>query len=222
MSGKLLAMKAKTASSTICERLEVHDEKATAMLLSLSSAKYLVPFLGRENTVAQAAKQLDLDLKNVFRWTQRLVACGLLVQTKTSTRAGRAVRHYQAVASEFVIPVSALPLAILVDTDNGLHQRLQDALMRAWLRNSRQLPWGARVFLDGERMAIDLSDGISLRERITDANAATTRWFPLQLTAQDAQTLSEELFDLEERYKAREVVGEKTYLVHLALAPLED
>jgi hypothetical protein len=219
MPGKLFAMKDKPASSLRVEnRAEIHDQKAIALLLNLSSVRNLAPFLGHENTVSGAATKLGLDIKAMFRWTQRFIACGLLEETRTVARSGRAIRHYQAIASEFMIPVAELPLAVLVGTDNLLHQQMQDALLRTWLKNSADRPWGARVFLEGGRMSIDMSDGVSMQERISESvTPAETRWFPLQLALPDAQAFAQELRELEERYKARQTADETTYLVHLAM-----
>jgi hypothetical protein len=224
MSVKLLAMKDSPASrphpqgAHHQDRIEIRDQRAVALLLSLSSARNLAPFLGRENTVSNAANELGLDIKAMFRWTQRFVACGLLEETRTVARSGRATRHYRTIASEFMIPVVALPLDVLVGTDNLLHQQMQDALLRAWLKNSADRPWGARVYLEGGRVSIDMSDGVSTQERISEAvTPAETRWFPVQLALPDAQAFAQELRDLEERYKARQTPDETTYLVHLAV-----
>jgi hypothetical protein len=146
MPVKVLAMKDRSAISQHSQgphpqdRTEIRDPTAVALLLSLSSARNLAPFLGRENTVSGAAAELKQDIKSVYRWTQRFEACGLLIETQTLPRSGRAIRHYRTLASEFVIPVAALPLSSLVGTDNLLHQQMQDALMRAWLKNSTDRP----------------------------------------------------------------------------------
>jgi predicted transcriptional regulator len=229
MLGKLFAMKDRSASrphpqgaqhqsAQHQDRIEVRDQRAVALLLSLSSVRNLAPFLGRENTVSGAAAELKQDIKSVYRWTQRFIACGLLEEIRSVARSGRAIRHYRSVASEFTIPVAALPLSILVGTDNLLHQQMQAALLRAWLKNGADRPWGARVYLEGDRISIDMTDGVSTQERISDsAMPAETRWFPLQLALPDAQAFAQELRDLEERYKARQTPAETRYLVHLAL-----
>jgi hypothetical protein len=224
MPVKLLAMKDSPASSSNSQgsnsqdRIEIRNQQAVALLLSLSSARNLGPFLGRENTVSGAAAELKQDIKSVYRWTQRFKACGLLIETQPVPRSGRAIRHYRSAASEFMIPVAALPLSILVGTDNLLHQQMQDALLRTWLKNSADRPWGARVYLEGGRVSIDMSDGVSSQERISEAvTPAETRWFPLQLALPDAQAFAQELRDLEERYKARQTPDETRYLVHLAV-----
>jgi hypothetical protein len=212
-------MKDSSASSPASKnRAEIRDQQAITLLLNLSSARNLAPFLGRENTVSGAASELGVDIKAMFRWTQRFITCGLLEEIRSVPRSGRAIRHYQSIASEFLIPVAMLPLSILIGTDNLLHQEMQNALLRVWLKNSAIRPWGARIFLGGGRVAIDMSDGVSLQERISDSvTPSETRWFPLHLTLPDAQAFAKELRSLEERYKALEIAGEKTYLVHLAV-----
>jgi hypothetical protein len=220
---KLLAVKAQSASRPpINKPTEVRDQRAIELLLNLSSARNLAPFLGRENTVSAAATELGQDIKSIYRWTQRFLACGLLIETQSVPRSGRAIRHYRTVASEFMIPMAALPLSILVGTDNLLHQQMQNALIRSWLKNSTDRPWGARVFLEGGRVSIDMTDGSSSRERISEAVTPNwTRWFSLQLALPDAQAFQSELIELEERYRGRETVEGTTYLIHLALAPTE-
>ncbi len=214
-------MKVQSASSPAIDKpLEVRDQRAVELLLNISSARNLAPFFGRENTVAMAATELSQDIKSVYRWTQRFMACGLLIQTQTVPRSGRAIRHYRTVASEFLIPVAALPLGVLVETDNMLHRQMQEALMRVWLKNSADKPWGARVCLEGGRLLINMSDGVSSGERIGEGDMPSlTRWFPLRLALPDAQAFNRELIELEERYKARESIEAANYMVHLALAP---
>ena len=201
----------------------MHDQQAIKWLVKISSRPYLAPFLGRECTVTEAATMLERNANQVLRWVQRFVACGLLIETRTSRRAGSAIRYYQAVASEFRIPVTALPMATLMETDNAWHQRFQNGLFKLWLQTAQDdLPRMARVFLNDNHVSLGLSEGAS-EGRIGDADTTVvSNWTPLRLSSADAQALGAELKKLEARYRTRATPNETPYLLRLALAPLEN
>ena len=95
--------------------LHVTDERAAAFLLDANHRRFLDPFLGRECTVAQAARDLTEDVNVVLYRVRRMVAIGLLRVVRIQQRRGRAVKVYTSVAERLFVPYAATPALNLLD-----------------------------------------------------------------------------------------------------------
>lgn len=95
----------KASSLTSPSRLEITDPDVAALFIKEHVAAYLSQFIGAEITIAKAANQTNVKLNVMAYWAGRFLKLGLIRVTKTETRGGSAIKHYQSVTNEFIVPV---------------------------------------------------------------------------------------------------------------------
>lgn len=213
------------SSSSPDVRHTVTTAAAALVLARADRRRFLEPFVGRELSPAEAARELGVAVEDMAYRVRALRAAGLLVPTRTEARAGRPVTRYRA-ATEIRASVALLPRAdtraLLETVDAGGRTAFLDALaagadrwgLRNWTVRLHRTPGGIRLDLvpDREGWAQDtlLGEG---------APAVLLHWAPLALSTQQAKELQRELSAVLGRY-AGEVSGAPTHLLGLALTPL--
>lgn len=146
---------------------EVTDPAAVTLLAHDRTRRVLGAFLGREQTVAGAARGAGLDLRVVHRDVQALTRAGLLRVIREEARAGRPVKVYRACADDLFVDARHLPPpdAQAAALDTLFHHAVGREFRRAL---SDFAPgWGLRVYatpdapgfavLEGPRSAKPLS-----------------------------------------------------------------
>jgi hypothetical protein len=205
-------------------RAHVRDPAAIARLLDVRRLAFLTPFLGRECSVSQAASEVGASVARMAYQTARLVEVGLIRETRSVPRAGRAIRYYRSCADEFVISLGDVG-------DGDLEQHLLDAEepMRRDLARSHvaafgsagvpadQLVWRVRRTPDG---AADISP-VVLDGGEASRPSAWGSWTGLFLSPQDAVELRDELTALWERWQAKNS-GPQLHLLRLALGSISE
>jgi hypothetical protein len=148
---------------------------AAVRLLTRGRARWVLgAFLRGENSVAGAARELNLDLRLVHRDVGALLSAGLLQVVREQKRAGRAVKVYTATAPAFFVPFSATDAADFAELGGKREQLYDELLGRASLRKFEQLhheqsggrEWGVRLYLGPEgQVQVDTSyEGAELVE----------------------------------------------------------
>jgi len=204
----------------------VTDPRLADLLTDPELLKQLEPFLGRDCTVAEAARQTGSLPNTVLARVRRWLGLGLLVQTRTEKRAGRAVKHYRTTADAWFVPFDNTSAATLAESlagrDAYWEERLRGAVVAA--REELAGSWGTRIYRDGRgRLQIQMavnpeSNWTSLAP---DRPAVLAAWRDgLYLDFEDAKRLQQELFSLLLKYQRLD--GAQRYLLRLGLAPLGD
>lgn len=132
----------------------VTDPAAVRLILHERVRQVLSRLLEQENSVAQVARQTDLDIRVVHRDVRALLAAQLLRVARMERRAGRAIRHYRAVASAFFVPFSASDAADLADwhrapaadLDRLFHRAAEREFDRALREHGGRREWGLRLY----------------------------------------------------------------------------
>lgn len=93
---------------TSTDRLEITDPKIAALFIKDHVSSYLAQFIGAEITLKKAALQIGAKLNVMAYWAARFLNLGLIRVTRTETRGGSAIKHYRAVANEFIVPIALL------------------------------------------------------------------------------------------------------------------
>src|SRR5699024_12715119 len=108
--------------------------------------KTLEPFLGRDCAVAEAARQPGSLPNTVLARVRRWLGLGLLVQTRTEKRAGRAVKHYRTTADAWFVPFDNTSAATLAESLAGRAAHWEGRLRGAVVagREDRAGSWGPR------------------------------------------------------------------------------
>jgi hypothetical protein len=193
------------------DRLELSNPQVAALFLKINVTGYLAQFIGAETTVKQAATQLGIKLNVMAYWTERFLHFGLIDLTRTERRGGSAIKHYQSVANEFIVPVD-----LIEGTDHD--QILQLIMQRDYQRFSHSVvvagrkltpDWRLRLFRDRAGHGLHLEPIV---QPAAQAMAQATYGVPMQrplhdwariaLPAQQASEFHRELYDLFERFRA--------------------
>lgn len=201
--------------------LEVRDPATAALLVHPKAVVALAPFLECERALSEAAAVAGMKLPTMAYWVKRLLAVGVLEETRRRQRAGSAIRYYQSRGAVFFVPYAALPPTVVEAfrrrNTAELEQRLERALAEVY--GPWGEGWGLRIGLHPTgKAAINQVTGVGA---ILDPAAfgGLNVWDGLPLSAEDALSLQRELYAVLERYRGR--IGQ-TYLVRIAVAPVAE
>jgi hypothetical protein len=223
MGSKLVEMEqADPSSPTVIEQ-----QKAAQLLVDMAQLKMVLPFMGCEKSISEAARETGLAVDAMTYRVKRLLSLGIVHEARKQPRKGRAVTHYQA-APAFFIPVTVIPHEtieqLLQKTDAVMYRRIARAMVRE-LYTAPTDHWGVLVERGPDGMPslglVPGSGGWRFDQLLAgDAPALLSSWMPLRLNFADAKELQRELFALLGRYADRE--GAQTYLLGLAFAPMDE
>lgn len=202
----------------------ITEQQAANILTNPTALRFVTPFLGRENTVAQAAKEAGASQNTTYKRVQRFVQLGLLEVTREQPRAGRAIKYYRTVADVLFVPFENTPS---VSLEAALKEREEywANLLRANVVKARAEvlgAWGTRIYRD-DRGRLQVQTALTPESNATtlapSAPAVLSAWRDtLQLDFEDAKRLQHELFDLLLEYQRKS--GSQRYIIHVGLAPL--
>jgi len=215
----------------------LEDPRAAEFVASPASNRYLTPFLGRERSPAQVARELGVDVGSVTYRVKQMLELGLLEHTRTQARSGRGVRFYRSSATGFFAPLCLTRAAnfeeLRQQAGRDSQALLEKSLYTAWQALKAEAEWGVHLYRtpEGEinRDFVPL-EGVPLEGAQESSfwdwiltEPATPLWdqsFYLKLPREQAKALQLELAGILERYAAHQDEGETLYGVRLALAPL--
>ncbi len=202
----------------------VTDAEAAAWLADPARAAFLYPFIGRERSAAEVAKDYGVALNTLGYRIKRMLALGLLMQTRCAARNGRPVRYYRAAADAFFVPIGAAHGHTLESMVDQWAQSLQPLYLQNFVAalRKREGPWGVRISRegDGRLMIAPAQRPECFYDYFNDdAPAIVEGWFTdLQLDDADAKAFQQELAALYFKYLGRK--GAQRYLLRVGLAPL--
>jgi hypothetical protein len=201
---------------TMTGRLEISDPKIAALFVKDHVSSYLAQFIGAETTVKMAATRAGVKLNTMAYWAQRFAKLGLIRVTRIETRGGSAIKHYQATAEEFIVPIELLEGLSATTVLQLVMQRDYDRFSRSVSANGLKLTpdWHLRLFRDGGGHGLHL-EPTNLR------TAPTSRplhdWCSTPMLARDAAVFHQELAALLERFKnaVQHEPGLPRFLMHV-------
>lgn len=180
--------------------------------------RFLSPFIGRERTALEVARELNIPLSTLLYQINKMIQIDLLKIIEIKKRSGSPIKHYRAVADAFFVPFDA--------TDADSLETLLKAWEEPWLSTFHQAyaqaltqlspAWGIAVCREGEdiRVVPAPADTMTLThppalldELIVD--------LPMSDTA--ARALQSELLAVIDRY--RDSGGMRRYFLRIMLTP---
>jgi len=207
--------------------MRVSDSDAALWLADPERRRWLFPFVGRERTVAEVGRELDVPVNAILYRVRLLVKHGLVRVVGEKQRRGRAMKRYAAAADGFIVPVSLVPVATLEGLLALNEMRGQEALTRGLARAVQRMADPDRLVL---RIGVDESGvlgaglardgtGFDLAEELSRASAPAlwSSWSALSLSDEEAKSLQRELVALWGRYQGSSAPTSHT--LRLALVP---
>ena len=210
------------------KNLSVKQAQVAAALLEPITLLVLAPFVLSERAPSSVASELGMPLNSLLYQINRLRELDLLEISRVESRAGRAIKYYQAVAESFYIPYHLTPAetpeALLEQETIPRQKRLIRNLVRSAqyaLDKRGETVWGIQVALEGQKLVMRNAIGPDSEWNFLDPTAPAILDFWAQdfkLEFEDAKTMQAELCALLERYRAKS--GQQGYIVRLAMAPI--
>jgi len=216
----------KSLSTPSSGTLSVTDPAMAAALMNPTTLRQLEPFLNRERTVSEAAREAGVKPNTMLARVKRFVALGLLVVTREEPRAGRAVKVYRSRASSFFVPYEVTPAetleAAMRERDHYWETLLRKNVVR--VRSEDVGSWGTRIYRD-PRGRLQVQAAVTPEQNYTllapERPAALSAWRDaVYLDYGDAKALQAELFSLLKKYQQK--TGAQRYILHLGLAPIRN
>lgn len=203
--------------------LTVTDPAVAAALTNPRTLRQLEPFLARERTVLEAARETGVKPNTMLSRVRRFTALGLLTVTREVPRAGRAVKVYRSSAESFFVPYEVTPSETLESAMRERERYWEELLRRnvVRVRSEDVGSWGTRVYRDA-RGRLQVQAAVTPERNYTmlasERPAALSAWRDaLYLDFADAKTLQNEMFALLKKYQQK--AGAQRYILHLGLAP---
>jgi transposase len=211
-------------SETLTQPHQVTNSKMAEALYDREQRILLAAFI-YEQTAKEAATILGTSLAKIYPRVQRLEKLGLLQVTKTEARAGRAIKYYRVVASEFFIANKVVNI-------EALHEKLDISRSRQLWRSMFAISfptvldnpdWGMRIYY--ESPSGFLLQGMWSNQKdwnlLDDEHPAMLPyWYHAKLTKEHAKAMQRELHEVFYKYvNAQDEEGD-SYLLRVAMAPL--
>lgn len=206
----------------------VLEQGAAAALTDPRTLRQLEPFLARECSVLQAAKETGTKPNTMLARVRRFVALGLLEVAREVPRKGRPVKLYRTVADTFFVPYEATSAetleAAMRERDLYWEELLRENVVRARLQDAPHHggSWGTRIYRDA-RGRLQVQAAVTPEENYTllgpERPAALSSWRnSVYLDFGDAKALQREMFFLLKRYAQKR--GAQRYILRLGMAPI--
>jgi len=196
------------------------DLRAAQVVTDRMQLRLLAPFMGQERTVSQVAGLLHLSTTAAYKVTQRFLNLGLLRETRTEARAGRALRYYRAPAAYFT-PFTVMSLEQIGQQNRAAHLERFERDFARTVQHELHGTWGAltRVLPSGEPFYdVATRDGESWNPLDDDAPVILSGWNLVTLPPAEARALQRELMAVVEPYLNRQTSG-NPYLLGVFLTP---
>ncbi len=205
--------------------LSVHNPEAAAVLTNPHTLRQLEPFLARDVTVKEVARETGEKPNTVLSRVRRFLRLGLVEVVREEPRQGRAVKVYRSKADGFFVPFEATSAesleAALAERDAYWQDLLRRNVVRA--RLERVETYGTRIYRDARgrlQVQMALTPEQNHTTLASDDPAVLSAWRDaVYLDFEDAKALQREMFDLLKRYQQKR--GAQRYIVRLGLAPMQ-
>lgn len=217
-------------------RVEITDPEQARLLSSSESFRYFEPFLARDCTVSQAAKELHIKVDTMLYRVKTFVKAGLLNVVKTQSRRGRSVKVYHSSADVYYIPFEITPFEDVEEFFRKSRKANDDILIPRFAKIIRQIGregrkiyrddngevWSSSAgsvndtyfgFEDAEKL-----EGLLRQKRQMAENSSDILW----LTEEEARDFVIELYKAWGKYKGGDKSKRKPYFFEFAFVPMDE
>jgi hypothetical protein len=218
----------------------IRDTEQARLLSDPKHNRYFEPFVARDCTVSQAAKEVGCTLDTMLYRVKTFLQAGLLKIVKTEPRRGRPINVYRSSADSYFIPFEVTPFEDVearVRRQNRENENIMAPIMARVLRQSgregryiyrdvKGEVWDSSS-TDGSTPPLDLNSVESIKKSVyqrgKDRPVAETIAGDFLLAEEDAKDLLFEFYDLSRRYKLKsEGKVAKRYFYQFVLVPRDE
>ena len=214
------------------ERIIITRPEVADALTGFRTVELLEPFMKRELSLNEAAKELRVKLPVLLYHVNKFLKLGLLEVARTEARAGRPIKHYRSTASTFFVPyqltssetLAQLLAELIAPTEKQFHREAARTLQ------TLDPDWGLNISVhsdEGVTYALAPQTANYIPEAVgrmlaLDNPALLVNDGTLELDFETAKALQRELADLLGRYKQKQKPGSQHYAYRFGLTPVED
>jgi hypothetical protein len=217
-------------------RVEIKDTEQARLLTNPESFRFFEPFLARDCTVSQAAKELDCKVDTMLYRVKTFIKTGLLNVVKTKSRRGRSIKVYRSSADEYYIPFEITPFEDVEAFFRQARKANEQILLPRFAKIIRQIGREGRKIYRDEKGEVwsssagsvdDMFFGFEdvekleqlLRQRRQIAeNSNDILW----LTEEEARAFVIELYKAWGKYKRGDKSKRKPYFFEFAFVPMDE
>jgi Helix-turn-helix domain len=190
-------------------QVTIRDPRAAKVFTHSHLRRILLQFARRPRSIAELARELAIDLKQLHHVVTKLCRLGLVEVVEERKRAGRVIKLYRCTGDRFFIPTAVAPAPF----SRGLANELQDAIAR-----------DAAATVEGMEFWLDTNGRVS--GRAINLRGATftplDSWRILRLSAARATQLKQELGKVLDRFQTDGESRGNVYLAHIGMARRPD
>jgi DNA-binding transcriptional ArsR family regulator len=201
----------------------VKDSQVAKLIVEPLQLRFLTPFIGRERSASEVARELDVPLTTLAYRLEKLLEAGLLRVTRIRKRSGSPVKLYRAVADSFFVPFEVTD----ADSLESLIKRWEEPWLSMFHHAYAQAlaeagsGWGVRVWRDGTdeiRVVPDLVRPGAWHSDLSHSPVLLDELFlDVRLSHEDAKALRQRLLEVIKTYQGRK--GTDRYFLRIMLAP---
>lgn len=195
----------------------LHFDSAEAALffVQMTSVRHLFPFMGRECSMAEAARFNRISKSRMSYWLRKMLRLGVIEQTRVERRGKHKVPLYRATAEVFTVPTDRVPVAtdeeILTINSRAFEEIERRSIVRSTSDN--RPGWRLRFSFEEQMPRLQMLPPGGVLEEPDILN----KWGCLSLTEPQARALRGEITALLERYASQETLGGKAHLYKFLL-----
>jgi hypothetical protein len=234
MLGSLLEMKQENLGREA--RVEIKDAEQARLLTNPESFRYFEPFMARDCTVSQAAKEVKCKVDTMLYRVNLFLNAELLKVVKTQARRGRSVKVYRSSADTYYVPFEVTPFEDVEAFFRKSRKANDDILIPRFAKIIRQTGREGRLIYRDDKGEVWTSSAGSLEDifvglgntekleqrlqqkRQIGENSSDILW----LTEEEARDFVMELYKVWGKHKRNDKSNRKPYFFDFAFVPMDE
>jgi hypothetical protein len=234
MLGSLLEMKQENYGREA--RVEVRSAEQAKLLTNPESLRFFEPFIARDCTVSQAAKEVKCKVDTMLYRVNLFVKAKLLNVVKTQSRRGRSVKVYRSSADTYYIPFEITPFEDVEAFFRKSRKANDDILLPRFAKAIRQIGREGRMIYRNDKgevwtssagglddVFVGLEDTEKLEQRLKQKHQmAENSADILYLTEEEARDFVLELYRVWGKYKRGDKSKRKPHFFEFAFVQIDE
>jgi hypothetical protein len=187
--------------------MRVTDPKLAEFFCDAMARRHLAPFLARDCTMREAAKEVKVTPQRMSYWINKMIALKVIKFVRFEKQGKQSAAVYRSTEDEFLIPLSVVNYSMAIDLQKAIQgapfERLQRTIAKNFTeraKNSYMRVWRRDV---GPFMRVENPDAPD------DFFGYTSEFRPLFLDKDEIDALHRELRELAERWFAKSNTNKK-------------
>lgn len=217
-------------------RVEIREAEQARLLSNPESLRFFEPFVARDCTVSQAAKEVKCKVDTMLYRVNLFLKAGLLIVAKRQARRGRSVKVYRSSADAYYIPFELTPFEDVAAFFRKSRRANDDILIPRFAKAIRQLEREGRIIYRDDKSEVwsssagslddtftGLEDTQRLEQRLREKqqvaeNSSDILW----LTESEAKDFVVDFYKIWGKHKRTDKTKRKPYFLEFAFVSMDE